>query len=227
MRLALVNELDVLNAKGNAVKTHVVHSSLKVLTVGSGSLGVDPDIERGGSIDRQVLDYLNFAHRIPLEITSVDKGSRHRTSPTVRTNDVVPLIPTREVVISRTLIGVGAFGITVMNKRRAHVIGIPQPNGVIPSGTTEKTGPGIADVALGINPKGNRIFVQGHLGIVGKENPVVTPVEVECSASNSGQPLRRTIYGAIQFVPARIRGNRNRGIFVKLPMSNQVGSTVG
>ena len=95
----------------------------------------------------------------------------------------------------------GAFGITVMNKRRAYVIGIPQPNGVIPSGTTEKTGPGIADIALGINPKGNRIFVQGHLGIVGKENPVVTPVEVECSASNSGQPLRRTIYGAIILFP--------------------------
>ncbi len=107
------------------------------------------------------------------------------------------------------------------------MIGIPQPNGVIPSGTTEKTGPGIADVALGINPKGNRIFVQGHLGIVGQKDPVVTAVEVECATSNPGQPLWRTIDGNIQFVPARIRGNRNRSIFIKLPMPDQLGSTVG
>ena len=42
MSLALVDELNVLDAKGNGVKTHVVHSSLKVLAVGSGSLGLTP-----------------------------------------------------------------------------------------------------------------------------------------------------------------------------------------
>ena len=66
MCLALVDELSVLDAKGNAVKTHAVHSSLKVLTVGPGCLGIDTYVERGGSVDRQVLDHLNFAHRIPL-----------------------------------------------------------------------------------------------------------------------------------------------------------------
>ena len=65
MCLALVNELHVLDAKSNGVKTHAVHSSLKVLTVGPGCLGVDTYIERGGSIDRQVLDHLNFATALP------------------------------------------------------------------------------------------------------------------------------------------------------------------
>ena len=224
--LALVDELNVFYAKSHGVKTNVVHSSLEILTIGVGCFGIDPDIQGGNRIYWQVLDNLNLTDCIPFEITPVDKGAGYRTDPTVRANDVVPLIPAGKVMVAGSLIGVRSFSITVMNKRRTHVIGIPQPDGIIPSGTSEKAGPGIADIALRVNPKGNGILVQGHLRIVGEKDPVIASIEVESSSANAGQPLGGTAYGSIQFVSARIRGNRNRGIFIELPMPDQVGTPV-